>query len=759
MRVVCIDIEGGHGGSSRSLYHALTRRTGDRIRIEVICRKDNWIREGYEAAGISCVVEPDMPRWTSLERFLPNAYTRAAFRLRSWSRSKDFRKRLLEKLDAADLLHLNHISLADLAVWVKRQRPDLPIVMHIRTLPVATDFAVAQTKRAAAACDAFVFITENERDHFESLLGAVAPGRVIYNPVPRFPSEPDTRPPDGPLRAVCLSNYSPARGLDRLIDIAEAIPAGDRDRFRFVLAGDMDLPRRMPKEIAEKAPGAKTLQEMAEARGVGDCFEFLGHVPDPERVLRTGDVLIKPTRENNPWGRDILEGMAAGLPVISVGTYSNFVETGRTGLLQSRFDASGVADFLMTLDRERALCRQLGRTARDRAEETCNPDLVYSQLTQYWGDVLTSKHEAPPARTRLAAIMPAFTAGGAERVLTTLVDGLPPNEYQTRLFVLNNKGDLKADFSRIGFVHDLATERLRHAFWRLWRVLSLFHVDSVFTSQVHLNIGLLAIARLMPALTVIVREANMPSACLKSGHWPRWYRPLYRWALRRADKVIASSHQMAAEFRTDFAIPESRLAVLYNPVDRDRIRSRAGAPVRSPGEGRRFVAVGRLVRQKGFDRLIEWMKAMPGADRLEILGDGPEKEKLQQQIMEAGLDTRVHLSGFCGNPAPIVAGADALLMPSRWEGMPNAALEALALGTPVIATTESGAIGEIAALAEPGAVTVTDDLPNAMMAVSPSTDRTLRPSLLPDIFVAERAKAAFVEIVQTAVASRQRKGV
>ena len=77
---------------------------------------------------------------------------------------------------------------------------------------------------------------------------------------------------------------------------------------------------------------------------------------------------------------------------------------------------------------------------------------------------------------------------------------------------------------------------------------------------------------------------------------------------------------------------------------------------------------------------------------LTILGDGADKLLLECRIASLNLGDRVELRGFDPNPWAYYAGADAFLLPSRWEGMPNAALEALACGTPVIAMSHAGAV-------------------------------------------------------------------
>src|SRR5690606_2827716 len=132
----------------------------------------------------------------------------------------------------------------------------------------------------------------------------------------------------------------------------------------------------------------------------------------------------------------------------------------------------------------------------------------------------------------------------------------------------------------------------------------------------------------------------------------------------------------------------------------------------------------RLHPQKGFDRLIEALPRlnMPCDWHVTILGEGGEREKLESLIRLHGFENRVSLHGYTAAPWPHIAASDMFLLPSRFEGLPNVALEALACGTPVIATAESGGIAEIAETAN-GHVTIVstmDDFIAEMEKVKPS---------------------------------------
>jgi glycosyltransferase involved in cell wall biosynthesis len=221
---------------------------------------------------------------------------------------------------------------------------------------------------------------------------------------------------------------------------------------------------------------------------------------------------------------------------------------------------------------------------------------------------------------------------------------------------------------------------------------------------------------------------------------------LYRYA----DVVICQSNLIGVELVENFGIKPDRVVYLANPVDVGEIRKAARTPERWEGPGLRFVSAGHLTYQTGFDRLLDLMAGTPPACHLTIFGEGSERLALAERGRALGIGDRVRLAGYSSCPWPSFAGADAFLLPSRWEGMPNAALEALACGTPVIGTPESGGLQEVAAVAPSDAVTIAPMGPeflHAMGEVEPRSELLLRPSLLPRHFEADVVSAMFAELL------------
>lgn len=294
---------------------------------------------------------------------------------------------------------------------------------------------------------------------------------------------------------------------------------------------------------------------------------------------------------------------------------------------------------------------------------------------------------------------------------------------------------------------DHGTPRLRHALGKTLHAIRQRRPALVFSSLGYVNLALLAARPLLPPnCRIVVREANMPSLSVPNAAHASLIRFGYRRLYRRADALICSSDAMRREFEADFGIPAERLHVIANPVDVSAIRGKA-LPYRSESGKIRLVAAGRLTRQKGFDRMIELMATLPDHVSLTLLGDGEDRDALTAQARSAGLGDRVAFRGFQRDGVSLYGEADAFVIPSRWEGMPNAALEALAAGLPVIATPQSGGLSEIAAEIGAGLTIARwgDAFAAACRAVEPRAADS--PSLLPPRFYREQAIAAFNDLI------------
>jgi glycosyltransferase involved in cell wall biosynthesis len=344
----------------------------------------------------------------------------------------------------------------------------------------------------------------------------------------------------------------------------------------------------------------------------------------------------------------------------------------------------------------------------------------------------------------LLFILPLFSGGGAERVTLNLLKELHFHGYHVGIIVFNRSGRLlslvqdEVPQDEVP-IYDLNTNKLRKSIIPLIRLIYNLKPKVVFSTFGYINITLLAIYWTLPKITKIwTREANLPSISLQNNNYPKLMKFLYGFFYKKSDKVICTSKRMKDEFILDFMVPRSIVEMLPNPVDVQKIRDFAMPVKRFDKGGVCYVAAGRLTFQKGFDCLLHWFSELENKkSTLVILGDGGSKNDLIQQSNKLDLQNRVKFLGFCSNPYPWYAGADVFLLPSRWEGMPNVALESLACGTTVIATKESGGINEIV---ENGDIVVADgeqEFINAMNKVKVKDKSFIFNSLLPNKFTKE----------------------
>ena len=336
---------------------------------------------------------------------------------------------------------------------------------------------------------------------------------------------------------------------------------------------------------------------------------------------------------------------------------------------------------------------------------------------------------------RVVFIIPSFTGGGAERVIITFLKYINRNQIEPILIVQNDEGPLRNLVPPDVKVFNLEVIRFRSGVYKLIQIIRNLQPTAIISTFSHINVTLLAFKLFIPRSTkIIIREANTPSKSLKSTHSPKFFNFICRRYYPRADAVLCSSNLIANEINREFRVPLSKIVRINNPVDIEAIRRSIDKPYHDKNFKRYFIAAGRLTFQKGFDRLLDDFSNTPPKFGLIILGEGSERKLLERQIEKLGLESRVLLKGFISKPWPLYSGAEAFLLPSRWEGMPNAALEALACGTPVIATPESGGMAEICKIAPEKAITIaTSGKPfiKAIITVSENFTPSSPSSLLP----------------------------
>jgi len=250
--------------------------------------------------------------------------------------------------------------------------------------------------------------------------------------------------------------------------------------------------------------------------------------------------------------------------------------------------------------------------------------------------------------------------------------------------------DLRAYQQGIGVLRQGAL--FLRSLWRLWVLLRSEKFDAVETFTHDSNLLGLPLAWLA---RVPVRIATHRG---KIEGFPLWRQKLHSWLINVgiAQTLIAVSDQ-TRQTAIDEGVAAKNITVIPNgvtPLDTSSInRIEARRDLGLAEKDIFLISVGRLTYQKGHEILIQ---AMPKIiDRYPnvkagICGDGPLRPQLGNQIQQLGLSNHVMLLGMLSNVSPVLASADIFVLPSRWEGLSRALMEAMAVGIPVVASHVDG---------------------------------------------------------------------
>jgi glycosyltransferase involved in cell wall biosynthesis len=305
---------------------------------------------------------------------------------------------------------------------------------------------------------------------------------------------------------------------------------------------------------------------------------------------------------------------------------------------------------------------------------------------------------APVGPRRVSLILHKFSRGGSDRVAAYLARGFADEGIKVDLVVFGKGGEVEAILSQIvgddipvRYLGKAAGPRfldLIRGLPQLVRLLRSEAPDAVI-STANNTAWITAVAVKFSGLRdcrLILKTTN-PIATSRHRGLLRLARLWgYRQAFRRTQAVWTLSAEESEEMRAEF--PES--ASLFHDVANPYVTPAMLAPptAKAPtAPGKTVISVARLTAQKRLDRLISAFALVrtPGV-RLRILGEGEDREALAALVAELGLQDRVSMPGYVADVAPELHEADLFVLPSDYEGLPAAVLEAMAANCPVLGT-------------------------------------------------------------------------
>lgn len=314
--------------------------------------------------------------------------------------------------------------------------------------------------------------------------------------------------------------------------------------------------------------------------------------------------------------------------------------------------------------------------------------------------------------------------GGAERVAVNLLQGLPQNVFDQELVLVGAWGPFLEQVP--AHVKQLDLKRghnVAAAVLPLVRYLRRHRPDVLVSHLAHANVAAVVAARLAGVGTRVVLVEHNDNSLLDQGRTrsaaSRLMQAVKSQVYRRADLVVGVSLGVTAYVGRTFGVPAQKLRTVYNPVVSPELLERSREPLLhpwfGPGEPPVLLASGRLREQKDFSTLLRAFSLVRRERpcRLMILGEGELRPQLEAEVTELGLQADVLLPGFVPNPYPYMRAAALFVLSSRWEGLPTVLVEAMACGTPVVATDcpsgpaeilEDGHFGRLVGVADPAAL-------------------------------------------------------
>ncbi|MCI9594316.1 MAG: glycosyltransferase family 4 protein [Lachnospiraceae bacterium] len=279
---------------------------------------------------------------------------------------------------------------------------------------------------------------------------------------------------------------------------------------------------------------------------------------------------------------------------------------------------------------------------------------------------------------RIVFLIRGISNGGLERRTVNLVNKLSENNLHFIILMTDHTQENEYELSKKVHRISLLNGNLLYDTVKLLEFVVREKFDIIVGMGIYAN-WLVCLIRLISKNKVVVVEANDPKHD-SLRYYSRILRKLLYW---RADGYIFQTEEERNFYSKNI---QKKSIIIHNPV-KDLL------PLRCQDVKKEIIAVGRLMPQKNYTMLIKAFDVVHKKNPeylLRIFGNGIEEDKLKNLIIKLGLEKYVSLEGFCIDVHEKIKNSDIFVMTSNYEGMPNALMEAMAMGFPVISTDCGG---------------------------------------------------------------------
>lgn len=276
-------------------------------------------------------------------------------------------------------------------------------------------------------------------------------------------------------------------------------------------------------------------------------------------------------------------------------------------------------------------------------------------------------------------LMPSLSAGGAERVIITIIKYLNKTKYKPVLVILNegkNPLDLNELKCQVELIN-LNVSKARYAALAIYKVIKQKNPDTVLSTLGYVNEILSFLIPFLPkSIKFIARESSIPSKRNAINENQKIHDWIYRRFIKRFDLIICQSQEMYDDLKSEYRFDSSKMVIIDNPLDEKYILTKSKEECFELDKTNyNVLAVGSLKPVKNYELLLKESVKAPEHYQYFIIGEGVERFRLTSLIQKMKLENKVHLLGHQTNPWKFMSRANEFWQKSQFEGNSNALKE------------------------------------------------------------------------------------